>query len=431
MCSQTFIGGSCSNYTSGPSDAAFFHTAPSPVDWKAASFLTCASVGACDYLRSPTFNLTITPTQAIMHLATAGWVEVWINGVRAGGNAVLEGSWTQWNVRLPTTAYDVTALLHVGGNAVGLVLGNGWWGHLGHRAAAAAILTVTSPSEKIEIITDPSSWKGSAGPIFADDIYNGEGYNMAMELPGWASPAHNITAWDTTMVPSSEPFLLTAQRSWQAVQPVQARWSDTIAAITVGRPSLTQFVVDFGLNSAGWTRLSLPGGCPVGSVIRLLHSENLFANGTVDRGNLRSAEAVETLMCDGRPDEFVYEPRFTYHGFRYTAVEGWPSSLPLPVPEFFTKVEVHNAVEWTGRSPVNLPSSLEFSPPSSILNSIHSIIERGQLYLQPYLTPYQCIEFLTHNLNLPSFCTGPTFMGELPLIVLNGTSGKAGWLMPV
>ena len=108
------------------STVASFTTGLLPATWAGSTaWLSCATVGACDYLRSPAFDLAAPPLRATLHLATGGWVEAWVNGARVGGDVALEGSWTQFNVRMPTTAYDVTSLLGVGSNALGLVLGNG------------------------------------------------------------------------------------------------------------------------------------------------------------------------------------------------------------------------------------------------------------------------------------------------------------------
>jgi alpha-L-rhamnosidase len=360
-----------------PSAAATFATGLTAVTWGAQEWLSCASVGACDYLRSPVFELPSAPLRATLHLATGGWVEAWVSGARAGGNAALEGSWTQFNKRMPTTAYDVTALLTAGPNAVGLVLGNGWWGHLGHRATAAALLSVElAAGERLTVGTSAGAWRGSAGPITGDDIYDGETYDMSKEIPGWSLGTFDVSGWDAT-APVPDPLLAAAARSWQAVQPVVARRDTALPAASVSRPSPTQYVVDFGVNSAGWTRLDLPGGCPSGAALALRHAENLFADGTADQGNLRAAKATDTLRCDGRAAAFTYEPRFTYHGFRYVGVEGWPPPpFPAPTAANFFKVEAHNAVEHGGDA---TPSALAFTSASPALSVVHDIIRRGQL----------------------------------------------------
>ena len=387
-CALAGDGGACAGdpEEAPASAAATFGTGLSAATWAgSAAWLSCASVGACDYLRSPAFSLDAPPLRATLHLATGGWVEAWVNGQRAGGDAALEGSWTQFTKRLPTTAYDVTALLAPGGaNAFGLVLGNGWWGHLGHRATAAALLSVElAAGERLLIGTDAAAWRGSAGPVTGDDIYLGESYVLAQEIQGWSLGSFNLSGWDSTAeVP--DPLLQEAARSWQAVQPVVARRNATIAAVSLARPSAAQFVVDFGVNSAGWTRLLLPGGCPAGAVIALRHAEVLFADGTVDQGNLRSAKATDTVTCDGRAAPVVYEPRFTYHGFRFVGVEGWPSGggggFPAaPTAANFVKIEVHNAVEHGGDA---TPSFIAFAPSaaaSRALPIVHDIIRRGQL----------------------------------------------------
>jgi alpha-L-rhamnosidase len=207
-------------------------------------------------------------------------------------------------------------------------------------------------------------------------IYDGEAYDMSKEIPGWSLGTFDMSGWDAT-APVPDPLLAAAARSWQAVQPVVARRDAALPAAGVSRPSPTQYVVDFGVNSAGWTRLVLPGGCPSGAALALRHAENLFADGTVDQGNLRAAKATDTLRCDGRAAAFTYEPRFTYHGFRYVGVEGWPPPpFPAPAAANFFKVEAHNAVEHGGDA---TPSALAFTSASPALPVVHDIIRRGQL----------------------------------------------------
>jgi alpha-L-rhamnosidase len=380
-CELAADGGACAGPASdAPPSSSAFVTGLAQSTWGLQQWLSCATVGACDYLRSPAFALPAAPLRATLHLCTAGWVEAWVNGQRAGGDAALEGSWTQFNKRMPCTAYDVAPLLAPGtSNALGLVLGNGWWGHLGHRATASALLSIElAAGERLYIGTDAGSWRGSAGPIVADDIYDGEAYEMQREIPGWSLGAFNLSAWDATaQVGAMEPLLQEAARSWQAVQPVVARRNSTIAARTVTRPSPAQYVVDFGVNSAGWTRLLLPGGCPAGASVALRHAEVLFPDGTIDQGNYRTAKATDTLLCDGRAQPYEYEPRFTYRGHRFVGVEGWPGPpFPAPTPSMFLKVEVHNAVEHGGDA---TPSALAFSSASQALPLIHELVRRGQL----------------------------------------------------
>ena len=118
------------------SPSATFHTGLSAGTWVAQTqWLTCASVGACDYLRSPVLQVPAgsVVARATLHLATAGWTVAYVNGQRVGGNVALEGAWTQWNVRLPSTAYNVTGLVTPGGGAMQwgwcwAMGGGGTWG---------------------------------------------------------------------------------------------------------------------------------------------------------------------------------------------------------------------------------------------------------------------------------------------------------------
>ena len=354
-CSQSFV--------SVPSDPTTFTTTVSPSLWKTAPFLSCKNVGACDFIRSPVFTAPGTPIRAMLHLSTAGWIEAYINNQKVETNIVLEGSWTQYNVRLPTTTYNVTDYIVNGNNVIGLFLGNGWWGHLGHRATGTIVLSITleNSNNPIYIIPDANTWYGNSGPILGDDIYNGEVYDLRQERPNWTSPTYDIRGWDNTTI-VNDPILQNTSLTWQRVQPVMARRdaSQIISAISVTQPvNSTQYVIDYGVNSAGWTRFILPANCPSSTSISLRHAENLFSNGTIDQGNLRTAQATDTIICDGRNISYVYEPRFTYHGFRYVGIDNWPTNFVLPDVSMFFKIEVHNAVEWdvTVGSNSLLPSS--------------------------------------------------------------------------
>ncbi len=298
----------------------------------------------CPLLRH---EFTVRPgvTRARLYVTALGVYEAQINGAIVGDHVLAPG-WTSYHHRLRYQTFDVTELLRPGSNAIGAILGDGWYrGRLGYhggrrniygdRLALLAQLEIDYADGTTERIITDESWRAATGPILASDIYDGEIYDARLERPGWSAPGYDDHEWAgvrllardlTTLVAPSGPPV----RRTELVEPV---------AITTSPSGRT--LVDFGQNLVGRLRLTVQGGA--GQTITLRHAE-VLEGGELCLRPLRSAKATDRYTLRGGGIE-TWEPRFTFHGFRYAEVEGWPGALQA---NDIRAVVCHSDMERTG-----------------------------------------------------------------------------------
>ncbi len=259
---------------------------------------------------------------ARLYATALGVYEAWINGRRVG-DAMMAPQSTDPSKRVLYQAYDVTDLIRPGANALGLWVGDGWYGSEFSADArfsfgpapcrVRAQLELTFDDGSVERIETGKGWTTAPSPILTSEIYDGEVYDARLEQSGWATAGFRSAGWfpaDTAEAPSVpvEPQLSPHIRITEVLKPV---------AVTQPRPGI--YVVDFGQNFAGWPRLRVSG--PAGQRIEMRFAEVLKANGEVDQSNLRTALARDVYILKGGEEE-VWTPRFTYHGFRYVELHG-------------------------------------------------------------------------------------------------------------
>lgn len=281
----------------------------SPSDWKGKW------IGGANQLRKE-FTLPARPVRARAFVSGLGYYELRING-RKVGDHVLDPGWTTYEKRVLYTAYDVTELLRQGPNAVGLILGQGWYGS---RAALLQLNIEMEGGQRAEVVTD-ATWKVRQGPIVADSIYDGETYDARLETPGWDRPGFVDAGWQAATLVDPPKGVLSAQM----MPPI--RVTDTIIPLKMTNPRPGVYVFDMGQNFAGWCRLRVRG--PRGTVVRLRHAELIYDDGMINVENLRRARATDTYILRGDGEEEIWEPRFTYHGFRYVELTGFPGTPRL------------------------------------------------------------------------------------------------------
>jgi len=294
------------------------------------------------------FTLRTSVRHARLYVTALGVYEASLNGNRVGDHVMAPG-WTSYHHRLRYQTFDVTELLHEGQNAIGAMLGDGWFrGRLGFgggrpaiygdRIALLAQLEVEYTDGATERIVTDETWRANRGPILTNDIYDGEAYDARLEEPGWSEPAYDdhdwagvrAVEWDfaTLFAPLGPPV-----RRIELVAPKEIFLSPS------GRT-----LIDFGQNLVGWLRLTVSG--PAGQTITLRHAE-VLENGELGTRPLRHAKATDhyTLRGSNNGDQEIWEPRFTFHGFRYAEVEGWPGELKS---ENIRAVVCHSDMERTG-----------------------------------------------------------------------------------
>ncbi|MBI1851242.1 MAG: family 78 glycoside hydrolase catalytic domain [Planctomycetes bacterium] len=295
------------------------------------------------------FALSNRIRSARAYVTALGSYQLRINGQRVG-NDVLTPDWTDYRQRVAYQTYDVTTLIRSGDNVIGAILGDGWYGSsLGPRLRRFNFgepplrllveLHLQFDDGTEETIASDASWKTAPSPILRSEIYAGETYDARLEMPGWDSPGFDDGTWRAADVLPASQVLLVAQRS----PPIRIEGDEAIVrprAIATPQPGV--FVFDVGQNMVGWVRLIVSGAA--GTSVRLRFAERLQPDGNLDRANLRRAEATDTYVLSGRGRE-VFEPHFTYHGFRFVEVTGYPGT---PTLESIQCCVVHSALPFTG-----------------------------------------------------------------------------------
>jgi alpha-L-rhamnosidase len=281
-------------------------------------------------------------------LATAlGLYEVLINGRRVGEDLLTPG-WTAYEKRLQVQTYDVTDYLQSGVNAIGAVVGTGWYrGNLawagkfntyGSRSALSLQLVLqTADGREVRIVTD-GTWKISGGPILYSEFYHGETYDARLEQPDWSLPDFQENGWQSATVVAQDTAILIAQEN----QPVRRQEILAVKQLIVTPKG--EKVLDFGQNLTGWVRFRVQG--QAGERVLLKHAEILDKDGNFYTENMRSAKNLIDYTLRGQGAE-VFEPHFTFQGFRYVEVAEWPADQELD-PASFAAVVIHTDFKQSG-----------------------------------------------------------------------------------
>jgi alpha-L-rhamnosidase len=318
-------------------------------------------IGGANLLRQEvTLNSPVVRARA--YVTALGYYELRINGEKIGGNE-LDPAWTTYPVRVLYSAYDITTHLRAGKNAFGAMLGGGW-ALLGAGGPApynqpALLLQVNielADGKTVQVVSD-NSWKVTAGPIVSDSVWDGEVYDARRELPGWDSPGFDDSAWSAAQILEGSKGTLSAQM----MPPIQD--VDSMVPVALTHPQPGVYVYDLGQNFSGWVDLHVTG--PRGTQVQLRFAELLYDTGMINRENIRGAKSRDIYILRGDGEE-SYHPRFTYHGFRYVEVTGYPGTPSLDSVRGHV---VHTAVKTTGSFVASKP----------LLNQIHKVIRWSDL----------------------------------------------------
>ena len=276
------------------------------------------------------FTATKKITRATVYFSGLGLSELYLNGSKVG-NAVLSPGLTHYTKRAFYVTYDVTTQLKRGSNALGVWLGNGRF-FAPRCTSPTRTLTYGYPKLLLQLeidyadgtrdtVVSDGTWRLTCdGPIQANNEYDGETYDARREIPGWASTGFEETAWQPAQLVDAPGGTLSAQTA----EPI--RVTGTLKPVAITEPKPGVFIVDLGQNLVGWCRFTASG--PAGATVKLRHAETLLPDGTLYTANLRSAQVTDTYTFKGEGKE-VYEPRFTYHGFRYVEITGFPGKPTL------------------------------------------------------------------------------------------------------
>ena len=305
--------------------------------------------------------------RATVYAMARGVYTLHLNGQKVGDARFAPG-WTDYAKRIQYQTYDVTGLVKDGQNALGAVLGDGWYaGYLGWenkranyggRSQFLAQLVLEYADGTRETVSTDAAWRGATGPILVSDMQMGETYDARLEMPGWDTAGFQGADWRAVAVEvAHDPAIL---RVAQIDPPV--RKTEELTPKSVTQPTPGAYLFDVGQNMVGGVRLKVSG--PVGTIVRLRFGEMLQADGTLYVDNLRAAKATDTYILSGSGSE-VYEPHFTFHGFRYVEVTGYPGE---PNIETITGCVLHSDIPKTG--------TFECSDP--LVNQLVSNIDWGQ-----------------------------------------------------
>jgi alpha-L-rhamnosidase len=281
------------------------------------------------------FTLDKKVRRATVSYSGLGWSELYLNGSKVG-DRVLSPAFAQYNQRVFYVTDDVTRQLRRGKNALGVVLGNGRYYAERSRIYSGTVdfgwpklllqLRLEYADGSVANIVSDESWKLTTnGPIAANNIFDGEDYDARLALRGWSEPGYYDQYWQRAQAVEAPAGAMAAemmepQRVTQTLKPV---------SLTALKPGVAIF--DLGQNIAGWCRLHVTGRA--GTKVTLRFAENLKGDGTLDMANLRGALVTDTYTLRGDKGGETWEPRFTWHGFRYVEMTGYPGQPTLETIE--------------------------------------------------------------------------------------------------
>ncbi|WP_375582870.1 family 78 glycoside hydrolase catalytic domain [Cyclobacterium xiamenense] len=282
---------------------------------------------AAPYFRK-SFDLPGPIQSARLYIAGLGYHEAVINGQKVGDHE-LDPAMTRYDKRVKYLVHDVSALLHPGENAIGVVLGNGWYNQHTREAwnfdqapwrdspALRAQLKVVDTAGKEYWITTGADWKFSLdGPIIFDGVHNGESYDARKEMQGWAAPGFADDSWH----PAHEISGPKGKMSAQLMPPI--RQVQSLKAVHQWEVNDSTLMLDFGQNLTGWADIRVNG--PAGPRVKMRYGERIYPDSTLDVEELSrfiwtGDTQTDRYYLKGAGEE-SWHPIFTYQGFQYVEV---------------------------------------------------------------------------------------------------------------
>lgn len=312
------------------------------------------------------FTVPRKVARARAYVSGLGNYRLFVNGKPVGKDLLTPG-WTDYNKRVQYQVYDLDDFVVRGKNAAGLILGNMWWSSGlgwsgGVRYSQGPVrgfcqIELEYADGSMEQIATDGSWMAHTSPILENTLYNGEKYDARLEIEGWSKPGLDLKHWmQATVFHEEDSLILSAQKG----PPIRIAKEIEPAGIKEVQPG--KYVFDMGRNLVGCARLRVSG--EAGQEVVMRFAENLHEDGTVAQENLRSAQATDRYILRGDGEE-VWQPSFTYHGFRYVQVEGYPGK---PENSAVTGLQFYSSAERTGY----------FKCSNELINKIYGNILNGQ-----------------------------------------------------
>lgn len=344
---------------------ARFEMGLSPSDWGATWIGYPGHWPGRSLLIAMAFRIEKEVLKARVHMAGLGWSELWINGQRAN-DRVLDPPQSDPSKRVFYTTDAVEGFLRSGENVLGVHAGSGWFGAV--RVILQMEIDFVDGSRQT-YASNPAwsdAWLVRPGPVVQNSVFGGEVYDAQEEVQDWCRPGGPALekGWTVAMAVDGPGGVLRPA----PLEPI--RVIETRAPVARAQPRPGVYVMDIGQNLAGWARIRVRG--EAGQEVVLRFAESLYEDGTVNQENLRGAKARDVYRCKGDGIE-EWEPSFTYHGFRYIQVEGWPGE---PQPGEIVARVVHSDVGVRGT----------FECSNDLLNRIHCMVrwtEKSNLHSIP------------------------------------------------
>lgn len=305
------------------------------------------------YMRRP-FSVNAQIRRATAYVTALGLYELRLNGQRVG-NHLLAPEWTNYFKRVQYQTFDVTSMVRTGKNALGVILGNGWYSGgwqqwksqlkpiYGNQPFLRLQLEIELSDGQKEIVESDEKWRGTdTGPLRFSGIYEGESCDARKDFPGWDTAAFVENSWRPIDIGHPKVGSMVSQRS----EPIEE--TQQVAPISVKEPKPGTYVFDLGQNLAGWTKFRVKEAA--GTAVMMQFNEVLNPDGTVYMDNLHAGHLstgdrqIDRYICRGSGEE-VFEPHFTYHGFRYVQVTGLTKR---PDVKSLSGIVFHNAFRKVG-----------------------------------------------------------------------------------
>lgn len=336
-------------------------------DWSASVVAAERTISTHGSLRPALFRKNFEVGKKVksarLYITSYGIYEAFINGKRVGDHVLAPG-WTSYRHRLYYQTFDIMDLLEEGSNAIGVEVAEGWYaGRIGFnggkrniygdKLGVLAQLELAFEDGKNSAVGSDETWKTSVGPLIASEFYDGEIYDVNEEIKGWSTKSFTDEKWNDVLkldFPSAN--LLSPEGP-----PI--RKIETLKPKKIWKSPSDKTIVDFGQNSVGGVRFRVSG--PKGHRIILTHTE-VLENDEVATRPLRDCKATDTIILSG--DLIEWEPKFTFHGYRYVQIENWPSKDGLPEASDLEAVVIHTDLEETGHFKCSEP----------MVNQLHSNI---------------------------------------------------------
>jgi len=337
------------------SEAAFFEMGLLELeDWRAKWIEPESSVDRNQYQRPPYIRKEFTVKSGLVsaraYMTARGLYRFYINGVE-GTDQLFAPGFTSYHSRLQVQTYDITPLLREGTNALGVILGDGWWRgttgladlryNFGYKIAFLGQIVLVYADGTREIIGSDHTFRTSVGPLLMSDMKVGERYDARIHIEGWCLPGYDDAAW-TPVHEAGEP-----QSNLIGTRSVPVRRKERFKPRVLHTPN-GETVLDFGQNIAGWMEMTVQG--EAGTEVVMVHGETLDKDGNFTLDNLalpfkplEHFQEIRYVMRGNGPES--YSPFFAVFGFRYVLLKDYPGTVE---PENFTAVAIYSDLEETG-----------------------------------------------------------------------------------